>query len=94
MPVVIHSYRHRYGNAPSDPRFEETERLLATRPKITVQTIVLQGAADMVGSARRSTSSLALFPPATEVRVLQRVGHFTPREQPDALVDALSTLLR
>jgi pimeloyl-ACP methyl ester carboxylesterase len=94
VPVVIHSYRHRYGNAPSDPSFNDTERLLATRPKITVPTIVLQGEADVLGSARRSANSLALFPPATEVRVLQRVGHFTPREQPDALVDALSTLLR
>jgi hypothetical protein len=27
--VVIHSYRHRHGNAPGDPRFDEVERVSA-----------------------------------------------------------------
>jgi pimeloyl-ACP methyl ester carboxylesterase len=94
VPVVIHSYRHRHGNAPGDPRFDEIERLLASRPKITVPTIVLQGELDGLGTARASAASLALFPAGTERRVLPRVGHFTPREAPDAIVDALSTLLR
>jgi pimeloyl-ACP methyl ester carboxylesterase len=93
VPVVIHSYRHRYGNAPGDPRYDETERFLAMRPKIGVSTIVLQGEMDGLGRARSTASSLSLFPSGTERRVLPGVGHFTPREQPDALVDALSKLL-
>ena len=48
VPVVIHSYRHRHGNAPGDPRFDEIERRLAARPPITVPTIVLHGADDGV----------------------------------------------
>ncbi len=94
VPVVIHSYRHRYSNAPGDPRFDETERLLSSRPKIGVSTLVLQGEMDGLGRARSTASSLALFPSGTERRILPGVGHFTPREQPDALVDALSKLLR
>src|SRR5207247_647539 len=44
VDIVIHSYRHRIGNAPGDPRFLETERRLAERPKINVQVIKLYGA--------------------------------------------------
>src|SRR6188768_1811500 len=32
VDVVIHSYRHRNGNAPGEPRFAEMERQLAQRP--------------------------------------------------------------
>ena len=44
--VVIHSYRHRHGNAPGDPRFDAVERRLAERPPITVPTVVLHGGND------------------------------------------------
>jgi pimeloyl-ACP methyl ester carboxylesterase len=58
-PVVIHSYRHRHGNAPSDPRFDQAERHLATRPPITVPTIVLHGAEDAVSPPNRSAGPKA-----------------------------------
>jgi len=93
VPVVIHSYRHRHGNAPGDPRFDTIERRLAARPPITVPTVVLEGAEDTVVSARRSERQLALFPAGTERRVVA-AGHFLPREQPGAIVDALRALLR
>src|SRR5262249_689398 len=48
VPVVIHSYRHRHGNAPGDPRFDQVEHHLATRLPITVPTLVLHGADDTV----------------------------------------------
>jgi pimeloyl-ACP methyl ester carboxylesterase len=93
VPVVIHSYRHRHQNAPSDPRFDTVERHLATRPKITVPTLILHGGDDAV-SARRSAGELELFPAGTERRVIPGVGHFMPREKPGAVVDALLTVLR
>jgi pimeloyl-ACP methyl ester carboxylesterase len=93
VPVVIHSYRHRHGNAPGDSRFDEVERRLAARPPITVPTIVLHGAEDAVSSPRRSEGDMALFPSATARHVVAGAGHFMPREQPDAVVDALRTLL-
>ena len=34
VDVVIHSYRHRIGNAPGEPRFLQIEKQLAERPKI------------------------------------------------------------
>jgi pimeloyl-ACP methyl ester carboxylesterase len=93
VPVVIHSYRHRYGNAPGDPRFDQVERRLATRPPITVPTIVLHGGEDAVSPPRRSEGHMALFPAGTARHVVAGAGHFMPREQPGAVVDALLTLL-
>ena len=93
VPVVIHSYRHRHGNAPGDPRLDAIERRLATRPPITVPTVILHGGDDPMGSARRSERDLALFPAGTEQRVVPGVGHFMPREKPDALVNALLKIL-
>ena len=93
VPVVIHSYRHRHGNAPSDPRVDKVEHRLATRPPITVPTIVLHGAEDTVGPPGRSEGELSHFPAGTERRVVAGVGHFMPRERPGAVVDALRALL-
>src|SRR5208282_3693119 len=39
VPVVIHSYRHRYGAAPGDPSLEAIEERLAAGPRIAVPTI-------------------------------------------------------
>ncbi len=93
VPVVIHSYRHRHGNAPSEPRFEEAERRLAESPPITVPTIVLHGADDTVSPPRGSESHMALFPSGSARHVVAGAGHFMPRERPGAVVDALLTLL-
>jgi pimeloyl-ACP methyl ester carboxylesterase len=93
VPVVIHSYRHRHGNAPSDPRFDQVERHLATQPPITVPAMVLHGADDRVSPPHRSEGHMALFPAGTARHVVAGAGHFMPREQPRAVVEALLTLL-
>jgi pimeloyl-ACP methyl ester carboxylesterase len=93
VDVVIHSYRHRYGNAAGEPRLEAIERRLAERPPITVPTIVLHGAEDTVDPPHRSESHLPRFPAGTERRVVAAAGHFLPREQPAAVVEAILGLL-
>ena len=93
VAVVIHSYRHRHGNAPGDPRFDAIEHRLAARPPIRVPTIVLHGADDGVSPPRRSEAHMALFPPGTARHVVVGAGHFMPREKPQAVIDALLTLL-
>jgi len=96
VDIVIHSYRHRHGNAPSDPRFDAIEHRLAQRPPITVPTVVLHGGDDGVSLRRHTERELALFPAGTARRVVTGAGHFLPREPPGApaVVDALKTLLR
>jgi len=93
VDVVIHSYRHRHGNAPGDPRFDAIERRLAGRPPIAVPTVILEGAEDGVAPPGRSAHQLELFPAGTERHVIAGAGHFMPRERPGAVADALLALL-
>jgi pimeloyl-ACP methyl ester carboxylesterase len=93
VPVVIHSYRHRYRNAPGEPRFDAIEQRLAARPRIEVPSAILHGRDDGVDPPARSEKHPALFPAGTERRVIPDAGHFLPREQPAAVVDALLSLL-
>ena len=93
VPVVIHSYRHRHGHAPGEPRFDAIERHLATRPPITVPSVVLHGAEDGVDLHRPQERDVARFPMGTRQVVVPGAGHFFPREQPGAVVEALRTLL-
>ena len=92
VPVVIHSYRHRHRNAPGDPRFDAIERRLADRPRIEAASVILHGRDDGVDRPRKSERHLALFPDGTERRVVPDAGHFLPREQPGAVVEALRSL--
>ncbi len=93
VEVVIHSYRHRHGNAPGEPRFDAMERRLAERPPITVPSMALWGGDDGVDPTRRSERHMSLFPAGTERRIVAGVGHFMPREQPAAVVEAIRELL-
>ena len=93
VPVVIHSYRHRHRHAPGDPRFDAIEGRLAERPRIEVPSVILHGADDAVDFPGRTERHPAMFPDGTERHVIPDAGHFLPREQPGAVVDALLPLL-
>jgi pimeloyl-ACP methyl ester carboxylesterase len=92
VDIVIHSYRHRFQAAPSDPVYEEIERRLALLPMITVPTVVLHGAADAVDVPETSEHHAPHFSAFYRREVLPRAGHFFPREAPDKVVDALVEL--
>jgi pimeloyl-ACP methyl ester carboxylesterase len=95
VDVVIHSYRHRIMNAAGEPRFKEVEAKLAQRPKIAAPSITLYGADD--GIARPPLESppaeRAVFDKLVARRVVPGVGHFMPREKPEAVSSALLELL-
>jgi pimeloyl-ACP methyl ester carboxylesterase len=93
VPIVIHSYRHRHGHAPGEPRYDAIEQHLASRPAITVPSVVLHGAEDGVALQRPGDRDLARFPVGTRQEVVAGAGHFFPREQPGAVVEALRSLL-
>ncbi|MBI1775230.1 MAG: alpha/beta hydrolase [Proteobacteria bacterium] len=92
VEVVIHSYRHRVGNAPGDPALEAIERSLAAQPPITVPTIVLHGAADGVTPPEGSEADARHFSGPYQRRVVPAAGHFFPREAPEAVVEAVLEL--
>lgn len=90
--VVIHSYRHRYGLAAGDPRYQPLEDLLAEEPPITVPTVVLESGADGVGGPSASEDR-EYFTGPYEHRLLPGVGHNVPQEAPEAFADAVASLL-
>jgi pimeloyl-ACP methyl ester carboxylesterase len=95
VDVVIHSYRHRIGNAPGDPRFKEIEQRLATRPPIQAPSITLYGADDGLGRPQEESpaSERAAFKSLIARRVVAGAGHFMPREKPDAVSAAMLEVL-
>jgi pimeloyl-ACP methyl ester carboxylesterase len=92
VEVVIHSYRHRYGNAPGDPALEDIEHDLAAQPAITIPTIALLGGADGITAPGPEDRHAHHFTGFYERRIVPRAGHFLPREAPEQVVQALREL--
>src|SRR5437899_6003868 len=93
VPVVIHSYRHRFGWAPGDPSLEPSEERLAARPRIGVPTVVLHGGSDGVAPADSSAGHARFFSGPYVRRVIPEAGHFLAWEAPDAIVEAVRELV-
>ncbi len=80
VDVVIHSYRHRFGLAESDPQYADIQRRLAALPIVSVPAITLDGAGDGVAPATDGKSSAAKFTNRLAHRVIPRAGHNLPQE--------------
>src|SRR5258706_6458120 len=95
VEVVIHSYRHRHGNAPGEPRFKAMEQQLAQRPKVQVPAIVLYGSDDGIArpAPEASPAERTLFTSLVARRGVAGSAHFMPREKPEAVSSALLELL-
>ena len=93
VDVVIHSYRHRFGLVPGDPRLEPTERLLAAQPRIAVPSITLDGADDGVMPIGGTSQHAVHFSARHEHRVVAGAGHNLPQEAPQAFAQAVQDLL-
>jgi len=94
VDVVIHSYRHRYGLAESDPRYADLERRLAAQPVITAPTITLDGDADGVNPATDGTAHAAKFNRRLAHRIIPHAGHNLPQEEPEAFVAAVMDVVK
>lgn len=95
VDVVIHSYRHRHGNAPGEDRFAEIERLLAGRPPVTVPAIVLRAAESGFGPpARNPAGDEARFTQLIDRQIVEGAGHDLPAHRPDVVAQALLHLLQ
>lgn len=93
VDVVIHSYRHRFALVPGDPRVEETERRLATQPRISVPTVAMDGAGDGVMPIGGSERHAPFFTGRYERRVIPLVGHDLPQEAPAEFAAAVLSFL-
>ncbi|NML65011.1 alpha/beta hydrolase [Hymenobacter sp. RP-2-7] len=86
VAVVLHSYRVRWGAAPPDPRYAALEAQLTPQPTISVPTILLHGELDGAALVASSEGKEQYFSGPYERRVLPGVGHYVPREAPEAIV--------
>ncbi|MDQ1200007.1 alpha/beta fold hydrolase [Rhodococcus sp. SORGH_AS_0303] len=91
VDVAVHSYRHRYGLVPGDAAYAETEQLLATQPRITVPTIVIDPTEDTVAALYGASDHSAHFTDLIDVRAVD-AGHNPPQELPGQFADAVRTL--
>lgn len=94
IDITIHSYRHRWGNAPGDPRYESAERLFGRSPRIDVPTVLLHGADDGATLPETSAGKESFFGRGYARTVLAATGHFVQRERPQAVIEAILSLAR
>ncbi|WP_024517770.1 alpha/beta hydrolase [Bradyrhizobium sp. Tv2a-2] len=93
VDVAIHSYRHRYGLAAGDPRYQDIQRRLAALPPITVPAITLDGDADGVAPVTDGTAQAAKFTGPRRHRVVPHAGHNLPQEEPEAFATAVMDVI-
>jgi pimeloyl-ACP methyl ester carboxylesterase len=93
VDVAIHSYRHRYGLAEGDPRYQDIQRRLAVLPPITVPAITLDGDADGVAPVTDGTAQAAKFTGPRRHRVVPSAGHNLPQEEPEAFAAAVMEVI-
>ncbi|AXC09989.1 Epoxide hydrolase [Acidisarcina polymorpha] len=91
--TAIHQYRHRYGNAPDDPNYQELEARLAKQPPIAVPTFVLSGGMDGVEPPPPNDPHRDRFTGIYHRRILPEVGHCVPAEAPEEVVAGVAALL-
>jgi pimeloyl-ACP methyl ester carboxylesterase len=94
VPVVVHSYRHRFGLVPGDPAVEDTERRLTAQPPIAVPTIAIDGGGDGVMPIGGSERHARFFTGRYERRVIPLVGHNAPQEAPREFAQAVLDVVR
>jgi pimeloyl-ACP methyl ester carboxylesterase len=91
VDVVLHSYRHRRGNAPGDPAYDSAEAQLATAPAISVPTVVLAPTDDGFGR-NDPWADRDQFTGAFRAEWMPGVGHNPPQENPHEFARAVLSL--
>jgi pimeloyl-ACP methyl ester carboxylesterase len=92
VDVVLHSYRHRLGLAPSYPPYGQIEQKLAAWPAITVPAVTLDGLADGNFPATDGSASAHHFTGPRAHHQIPDAGHNLPQEAPDAFATAVVEL--
>jgi pimeloyl-ACP methyl ester carboxylesterase len=94
VAIVIHNYRWRLGLADGEAQYDETERILATAPAISVPTITLEG--DTNGAPHPEPMDYAKkFTGKYEHRTIRGgIGHNLPQEAPQAFAQAVIDVSR
>ena len=90
VDVVVHSYRFAFGLAAGDPALAPLEARLASRPKIVVPSVTLDGALDPLKPGGTADQAVMFTGRHDHRRVSS--GHNLPWEAPEAFADAVLTV--
>ena len=90
VDVTLHSYRARWDEAEPDPRSAELEAMVKATKALSTPTVYVQGAVDGVNPPEASKDVPSKFDGPFEFVTLAGVGHFVPREAPEAMADLLA----
>src|SRR4030095_3494151 len=93
VEIVVHSYRHRYGLAKGDPKFENIEDALQKQPTIKTPTIVLDAEADGVEPVEGTGKDAVCFAGNYERRIIRGIGHNVPQEAPVEFAKAIKAFI-
>jgi pimeloyl-ACP methyl ester carboxylesterase len=93
VDVVTHSYRHRFGLAEGDPRYQPTEDLIAAMSPIGVPVAVLESGSDGVLGPSAS-GDRDEFTGYYEYALLPGTGHNVPQEALQEFAAAVLSLAR
>jgi len=94
LAVTLHSYRSRWGEAPVDPRSEWLDDQIKGTKSIALPAVYLQGAEDGVNPPEVSEEVHRKFSDQFERILLQNVGHFPQREDPETVARELAVFLK
>jgi pimeloyl-ACP methyl ester carboxylesterase len=87
--ITLHGYRSRVMPEMKDPRYEHLQGRMSGIAQLKVPALVINGAADGCDLPAGFEDMDHNFIGGYELRTLEEVGHFVPREAPDAVAEAL-----
>jgi len=94
--IVLHAYRHRWGNALGKPAYAEAQAKLDAKPKprIGVRTMFVYGGDDHCVLPAASEGQKSLFSGEYERVAIKGVGHFPQMEDPKAVAKLFERFLK
>lgn len=95
VPITLNGYRRRWRQGEvSDPAYASLREKLATIDQLSTPTLMIQGGSDFCDEPASSEGMEKKFTGGYRRVVLDGVGHFPPREAPDAVADLVIGHLR
>jgi pimeloyl-ACP methyl ester carboxylesterase len=87
--ITLHSYRSRWGHADYDPVYGVHQTRFESAPALDVPTLLIQGLNDRCTLAEGSDGMGRYFTNGYRRALLEGVGHFPQREEPQAVADEI-----
>jgi pimeloyl-ACP methyl ester carboxylesterase len=94
VAITLHGYRSRWRSEPLDRRYNVLQDRLGDIETLSAATLMIQGAADLCNEPASSEGLDRFFTGAYQRVILDGVGHFPPREAPEAVAEAIDRHLR